>query len=292
MRQSIAWRMSGLVLVFLSFSISYAQPQLSSPSNGAQNQQVTLTLTWQALSGSSYYEVEVATSSDLSGTSLIFQYTSSNLATQPVLGLANGKLFYWSVLGSGSSENAIWASAWSFSTVALAPGTPIAPALSSPSNGASVYPGLTLNWHSVSSATSYGLQISEGDSMFVYSFNTRLGLIKNGITSTYCSTETLQLPNLSETPYYWRVDASNAIGTGPWSTVWSFYLPGYAVLPAIKQIKLRPTSNNFRLGFTKLLAHAKNIEAYSLEGEKMNSELLSRTNGVVIYRNAPVAGHE
>ncbi len=287
MRRSIAWRMSGLALIFLSFSVGYAQPQLSSPSNGAQNQQVTLTLSWQTVNGAAgFYDVEVATSSDLSGSTVVYQILSRGL-TQPVLRLSNGKSFYWSARGDGTTGP--WASAWRFSTVALAPGTPIAPVLSSPSNGFVDPKGisfLTLSWHSVSSATSYGLQVT-GDSTFV-SFGINNSINKSGITSIYSSSDSIEYIGI----FYWRVNASNAVGTGPWSSSWRYKLPGDAVLPAIKQIKLRPTSNNFRLGFTKLLAHAKNIEAYSLEGEKMNSELLSRTNGVVIYRNAPVAGHE
>jgi hypothetical protein len=298
MRQGINWKTNGFALVLLFCSMIYAQPQLTSPSNGAQNQPVTLTLSWNSVSGVYLYYISVSTSSDFSGTSVVLQ-TYSRSTRQAVVGLINSKTYFWSVSGNAPNH---WANAWSFTTVALSPGTPIAPVLSSPSNTAAFETDrLTLKWLSVSNATSYGLQVSR-DSTFVSFVYTECDLIRGGITSTYSTfpfvsrssakylaTTSLDGYNL----FYWRVDASNEVGTGPWSNVWSFYVPNFdGILPIVKQNKSPPASNNFRVGITKLLAHTNVIEAYSLKGEKINPEFLSRIDRTVIYRYTPRSGYK
>jgi len=92
---------------------------------------------------------------------------------------------------------------------------PSAPVLVSPPNNATnQVPNLLLDWNSVQYAESYRVQIAN-DSLFTSmvfdtsnvnrdSLRVRLGLL------------------IVNTKYYWRVNASNVSGTGPWSTVWNF----------------------------------------------------------------------
>jgi len=90
---------------------------------------------------------------------------------------------------------------------------PQTPTLSSPSNGAtneSTSP--TLTWNASSGATSYTLQLSESSSFNNYIFN------QSGITSTNQEVSGL----VNSTTYYWRISASNDIGTSNWSDYWSF----------------------------------------------------------------------
>lgn len=91
---------------------------------------------------------------------------------------------------------------------------PATPTLLSPSNHSINVPFTpTLFWNTVSGATSYKVQVS-----------TNTGFT-NIVDSATVTTNQRTIPagklNLAST-YYWRVNASNANGTGIWSEVWDF----------------------------------------------------------------------
>jgi hypothetical protein len=90
---------------------------------------------------------------------------------------------------------------------------PAAPALTSPSNGATaVAINPTLNWASSTGATSYGVQVSTSPSF------TSTVVNQTGITTTSYAVSGLS----NNTTYYWRVNATNAAGTSAWSGSRSF----------------------------------------------------------------------
>lgn len=90
---------------------------------------------------------------------------------------------------------------------------PLAPTLVSPFNNATFLPNtLLLGWNGPWGATSYQLQVSANPG---FSFPV---IDSNNITG-----ESFGLRDLAvNTVYYWRVKASNAGGTSPWSETWSF----------------------------------------------------------------------
>lgn len=91
---------------------------------------------------------------------------------------------------------------------------PDSPTLSSPSNGATkVIISPTLSWYtSTAGATSYRLQLSTNDQFVTTVYD-----------SSNLSTTSLQVNDLQySTTYYWRVKATNYIGTSDWSSVNSF----------------------------------------------------------------------
>lgn len=93
--------------------------------------------------------------------------------------------------------------------------TPVAPTLLLPVNGATNV-SLTplLDWNNVSGAVSYRVQVS-ADSLFVTTaYDT------SGVTASQLTVPSGKLAQ--STKYYWRVNATNAGGTGPWSGVWNF----------------------------------------------------------------------
>ena len=105
------------------------------------------------------------------------------------------------------------------------PTNPPVPTLSSPINGSTNQSTLpTLNWNASSGATSYTLQVSVSNTFTSYVFN------QSGLTST-----NQQVSGLSNsTTYYWRVSATNGVGTSAWSnssSPWNFTTIGSA-LPA------------------------------------------------------------
>jgi len=90
---------------------------------------------------------------------------------------------------------------------------PAKPVLSAPSeNATNVSTDTTLVWSFSSGATSYQVQVStESD------FSTII-LVKDGITSNIYAISGLA----NNATYYWRVNATNANGTSPYSTAWKF----------------------------------------------------------------------
>ncbi len=97
------------------------------------------------------------------------------------------------------------------------------PSLISPSNGSTgVSTSPTLNWSSVSGASSYRLQVSTSSSFSTTFYD------NSGITGN-----TKQLSGLSiNTKYYWRVNASNSNVTSSWSSVYSFTAQSVSPPPA------------------------------------------------------------
>lgn len=91
--------------------------------------------------------------------------------------------------------------------------TPAPPTLLTPTNGSlSVPVAPTLTWNASAGATSYHAQLSIDSA-----FGTTV-VDQSGIAAT--SLPALGLVN--NTPYYWRVSASNSSGTSLYSTIWSF----------------------------------------------------------------------
>jgi hypothetical protein len=101
---------------------------------------------------------------------------------------------------------------------------PAAPSLSSPNNLATaINISPTLTWTASPGATSYQVQVSSTNNFSDIVFD------QSGLTTTSASV-TPALAN--STVYYWRVNATNAVGTGLWSPVWSFTT--IASVPAVE----------------------------------------------------------
>ncbi len=96
--------------------------------------------------------------------------------------------------------------------VALNP--PAAPALASPSNGATgVSAEPTLSWNGSSGATSYDIELARSSS-----FGGTVVASQAGITSTSYDASSLN----NDSTYYWHVRAVNSAGSSSWSSAWHF----------------------------------------------------------------------
>ncbi len=89
---------------------------------------------------------------------------------------------------------------------------PPAPVLVSPPNGAAVSTDVVFLWNESGGATSYRFQLARSDS-----FSVPLVDVEN-IPNSFFNVEDLD----TAVTYFWRVNATNDIGPGPWSDVWSF----------------------------------------------------------------------
>ena len=134
---------------------------------------------------------------------LVFDYTSTNTAIS----------FNTSDCEISSRVNLLNVSYVNGGVTESAP-LPVEPVLVSPadvSTNISLTP--TLTWNNVNTATSYSMQVST-----VIDFSSLI-VNQTGLTATQTTLST-SLNRI--TKYYWRVRATNSVGTGNWSAVWSF----------------------------------------------------------------------
>ena len=190
--------------------IALAAPTLISPANGATGVlRFSAILIWHPSAGATSYKVQVSLTSDMS---LLVVDQSNITDTSFTLGqLAPGTQYYWAVKPVNAGGEGVSSAVYSFTTIVS---LPQAPALISPSNGAtSVSPtNPTLIWHSSAGATSYTLLVSTTANMSALIVN------QSNITDTSFTLGVLSLG----AQFYWAVRPANASGQGPISAVYSF----------------------------------------------------------------------
>jgi photosystem II stability/assembly factor-like uncharacterized protein len=146
----------------------------------------------------------------------------ANTTTYSDSSLTSGTTYYYRVYASNLSGNS------NYSNVASALTFPAAPVLVSPPNGAtgvSLTP--TLFWNGVPTTISYRIQLSD-DSTFAVTITND----NTGNTYYYIPPNVLQ----NNVRYFWRVNSTNASGTGPWSAVWNFRTGPVGVEPVGNEI--------------------------------------------------------
>lgn len=188
-----------------------AIPSLSSPALGSSGIGQNPQLEWQTVKNADYCRLQVALDKGF-GTVVVDTLVSviSGMCKIKEGILENNTQYYWRTCAVNIAGAGQWTQMWTFSVL----NAPDSPQLLSPNNGAagqSVTP--TLIWQNAPTAESYRLQISK-DLSFNEVIHDQNGLTKNEYT----------LPNgllNNNTQYFWRVNASNAGGTVPWSNTWS-----------------------------------------------------------------------
>lgn len=191
---------------------SYAAPQapvLVSPSNGAIGVSLIPTFIWYGINNIINYKIQISTSSGFSNIIDSATVLTNQYSIQPGK-LSNAVTYYWRVNATNSVGTSLWSNIWSFSTVSIPP----APVLISPYNnsiGVSLTP--TLYWNVLQGISNYTVQISD---------NTEFSSLIDSANLTNCYYQIpfgkLHIGN----KYYWRVNATNSYGSGPWSSVWNF----------------------------------------------------------------------
>jgi hypothetical protein len=117
--------------------------------------------------------------------------------------------YYWRINAKGLAGTSPWSEIWNFTTI---PNAPVATILLSPANNSKDLPlDQTLTWKQTTDAASYHVQLST-----VQNFATTL-IDSAGVQSTTLPVTELQ----NSVTYYWRVQASNSAGSGPWSEIWN-----------------------------------------------------------------------
>ena len=207
---------------------------LSSPSNGAINEPLTVTCNWfkatdmtNMLNGvkSKNGKTINSNTSPLAVTNYWFEYgTDSTFATvllrdstltdttKILSGLNYSVKYYWRVKATNQIGWGSFSSSWYFTTI---PDVPAVPTLLVPANNSvdlTVVP--LMDWNNVPYAASYRLQVSTSSTFTTVVYDTT-GVILSQITIPSGKLTT-------NTQYYWRVNATNYTGTSAYSSVWNF----------------------------------------------------------------------
>ncbi len=185
-------------------------PNLVSPPNGSTGQSVTPLLDWDSITIANSYQVQVSKHSNFSDLVLDSNSIVNSNVRIPSGKLLPDSLYYWKVRGINVMGQGSWSATWNFRVSPL----PSAPSLLLPLNGA-VGQSLTpkLDWEVIPTAANYRVQIS---------LDSVLGTT---LLDSITTIDSLTVPVnalINNTRYYWRVNASNVAGTGPWSSVWHF----------------------------------------------------------------------
>ena len=226
---------NGASSTFFSFKVIGTPnvPVLNSPANNAVNQPITITFNWfktndqslmlkangkntkqigQTMGPNSIANYWFEISTDSTFATGVTKDSSLTDSTK-TLTLLNATTYFWHVKAKNQFGWGNFSTRWSFTTVVP---MPTAPVLTSPPNGATnVNPNVVLSWNAVQYAASYRIQVADSTKDTV-NFTT---FVKDtsGVTIAQLS---LSLP-YSRT-HWWRVNATNYAGTGPYSTVFKF----------------------------------------------------------------------
>lgn len=185
--------------------------QLASPANNASGVSTSPTFTWQASANSQLYHLQISTSNQF--ISLVYELSNLTGISHSInSGLNLGTLYFWRVRGINGFGPGAWSEVRSFTTMTLAPPAVQLFLPADDSTGTPRRPRFV--WVAAQDAITYTLRISTADNF--------IGLddyIYTGLTSTL-----LEMPEdlAYNTPYFWRVRAENAGGSGPWSETWRF----------------------------------------------------------------------
>ncbi len=186
--------------------VNTTTPVLVSPASGSKVSTFRPAFKWLAVTGYTKYRIEVSKYSNFA--SPLVNATVTALSYTPTVNLPANTKLYWSVRIVRPNGTFGALTTPYYFTIGLK-----APTLTTPANlvtGVAHKP--TFKWQAVSGATSYTIQVSTSSTFGTFLINVKIG------STTYISTVTLP----GNKVLYWRVMATGAVGSSPWSSVFHF----------------------------------------------------------------------
>lgn len=179
---------------------------LNAPDDDTTNQPTTLTLSWDTSPDADTYEVQVSTTNSFS--QIVFETDGLTGTSREVGPLSGDTEHFWRVRGINEVGTGDWSSKWSFTTEASAP---TVVSLDSPDDDAENQPlSIDFTWDEEPNADTYHLQVSTDEN-----FN-NIVFENDNISEPTEEVDSFE----NNTSYYWRVRATNEVGTGDWSATW------------------------------------------------------------------------
>ncbi|MBN1981717.1 MAG: hypothetical protein JW795_09305 [Chitinivibrionales bacterium] len=200
-------------------------PQLVLPGNNDQNQPLSLTLKWNAVSGATAYTVMVATDSSFTANAIMINQQISSTEYH-LNNLLPKVMYFWRANAIINNAATAWSVPWRFTTGS---DTLAGPVLAFPANAAICQgTSLSLGWKKLAPQATYNLQVA-----FSPDFNQNTLLInQNKIIDTLYA-----INGLSPRTYYWRTNAAIDSQTTRWSEIWSFNVMNSVDISAGQQLK-------------------------------------------------------
>ena len=180
-------------------------PILIAPANNSWNNTTNGSLSWEIVSGSTSYNIQLDSSIKFSNP--IFDKSISDTTNIQYSNLKNNQEYWWRVMYSSPCGTSNWSDTFRFITK-LSTATNISPLDNSTSQAIS---GI-IKWDPVPSATYYRFQLSIDEQFNSIMIDTNY-LVSNSFNY-------LKLNN--NRTYYWRVIAFNDSNSSDWSSIYSF----------------------------------------------------------------------
>jgi hypothetical protein len=176
----------------------------SYPANGATDIACRVSLDWDAIEGTTGYEVRIDTGSAFASTQAQTLFTPNS--SQQVSNLYYGTKYFWQVRTFHSIDTSDWSPIWEFVTSNQV-------SLSSPLNNAlDITPRRNLNWSNLT-----------GSAYYIVNYDTSANFLSPVVFMDTTSVSNYFTANLFfNQNYYWRARAVNLNDTSDWSAVWMF----------------------------------------------------------------------
>jgi hypothetical protein len=221
-----------------SFTTIISTPINIAPISGTINVPVQTSLSWKSVQSALSYRVQIATDSAFTNIARDSTVVIDTLVL--FSNLLNNTKYFWRVNATNANGTGAWSNIWNFSIVPLPPALPT---LSSPLSGAvNVALNPILIWNSSINASTYRIQVSIDAGFSTTTVD----------DSTPTTTSKTIGPLISNTAYYWRVNAKNAGGTSAWSMIWSFYTAPVPATPLLSS----PANNSINIATSPILSWA------------------------------------
>jgi photosystem II stability/assembly factor-like uncharacterized protein len=238
-------------------------PILVSPANDSTGVPTTRFVFWSGSAVASNYHIQISLQSDFSTT---IKDTVLPTPYCKYSGLSETTKYYWRVSASNTVGTSPWSPVWNFTTIKN-PQKPEMPTLLSPAKDTTdVLQNRSLVWKAVAGAETYRVQLSI-DSTFVSTIVDQADII--GTQSAFTGLA-------QKTRYFWRVSATNTVGTSVWSEVWAFTtrgLEGVEEGGAVSGLWLdcapNPTINEVVVSFAVAKSGKVRVSIVSLLGEEV-----------------------
>jgi uncharacterized lipoprotein YddW (UPF0748 family) len=194
------------IIMFDTTGLIPGSPNLLTPANGANNLTSTTTLSWAAVPNSLRYRVQIAT--DPLFTDIIYDLREYRSTSAVFSKIAASSTYYWRVRAYGFGGGGEYSAIHTFKS-----GIPSTPTLLEPTHANLNVPlNPTFKWTSIDNAANYKFQLATNS-------NFSTGVIKD----TTINDTTIYVENLEPLKnHFWRVAASNPIGTSAWTQYFGF----------------------------------------------------------------------
>jgi hypothetical protein len=180
---------------------------LSSPSDHQTGMDTSVTFRWSKVQSAVKYNIQLSLISGFTNPDKIDTSITDTVIT--FSGLKKSKTYYWRVKVQSTAGVDLWSDTRLFITTTSKPAPPqLVSAVPTYVNRGDVY---TLTWNKVKDAEQYLVYLSK-----VPTFASSLR------TATPTDTVVTFTALTKATQYYWKIQASNFVGAGPWSDSWTF----------------------------------------------------------------------